>query len=55
MAHDLVIRNGTVIDGTGAPGRLADVAVDGERVTAVGEVAEKGRREVDAAGKLVTP
>ena len=55
MAHDLVIKNGTVIDGTGAPGRLADVAVDGERVTAVGKVTEKGRREVDAAGKLVTP
>ena len=55
MAHDLVIRNGTLIDGTGAPGRLGDVAVDGERVSLIGKVAEKGRREVDAAGKLVTP
>src|SRR5829696_5400977 len=54
-AHDLVIRGGTVVDGTGARGRTADVAVDGGRVTAVGRVAEGGRREIDADGLLVTP
>jgi N-acyl-D-amino-acid deacylase len=55
MTHDLVIRNGTVIDGTGAPGARADVAVDGDRITVVGDVNERGARELDAEGKLVTP
>lgn len=53
--HDLVIRGGTVVDGTGAAPRVADVAVDDGRVAAVGEVREPGRREIDASGKLVTP
>jgi N-acyl-D-aspartate/D-glutamate deacylase len=53
--HDLVIRAGTVVDGTGSPPRTADVAVDGDRVTAVGMVAGRGGREVDADGLLVTP
>ncbi|MDP3852566.1 amidohydrolase family protein [Phenylobacterium sp.] len=53
--HDLVIRNGVLVDGTGAPPRRADVAVDAGLVTQVGEVAAKGRREIDAAGLIVTP
>lgn len=53
--HDLVIRGGTVVDGTGAPARTADVAVDGATITAVGRVTAPGRREVDADGALVTP
>ncbi len=53
--HDLVIRNGKVIDGSGKPGRRADVAIDGDRIVAVGEVTEPGRREIDADGKAVTP
>ncbi|MGF1597590.1 MAG: amidohydrolase family protein [Acidimicrobiales bacterium] len=53
--HDLVIRNGMVVDGTGAAARTADVAIDGHRITAVGEVAEPGREEIDATGLLVTP
>ncbi len=53
--HDLVIRNGTVVDGSGRPARLADVAIDGETITAVGTVPDAGRREIDAAGRLVTP
>jgi N-acyl-D-amino-acid deacylase len=56
--HDLVIRNGTVVDGSGGPARApgaADVAVDGERIVAVGRVDERGRREIDADGNLVTP
>jgi N-acyl-D-amino-acid deacylase len=52
---DLVIRNGTVIDGTGAPGRAADVAIVGERVVEVGTVDAKGARELDATDRLVTP
>ncbi|MPY95252.1 MAG: amidohydrolase family protein, partial [Acidimicrobiia bacterium] len=53
--HDLVIRDGKIVDGTGGPARVGDVAVDGDRVTAVGEVEGKGRREIDAEGRLVTP
>jgi N-acyl-D-aspartate/D-glutamate deacylase len=53
--HELVIRGGTVVDGTGAPGRQADVAVDGGRVTAVGDDVGRGREELDAGGLLVTP
>jgi N-acyl-D-aspartate/D-glutamate deacylase len=53
--HDLVIRGGTLVDGTGAPAREGDVAIDGERIAAVGRVAERGREELDARGLLVTP
>jgi hypothetical protein len=53
--HDLVIRNGTVIDGTGAAPRIADVAVQNGRIAAVGTVAEAGREELDATGLIVTP
>ncbi|MET1040996.1 MAG: amidohydrolase family protein [Acidimicrobiales bacterium] len=53
--HDLVVRGGTVVDGTGAKRRAADVAVDDRRITAVGDVAGGGREELDAAGLLVTP
>jgi N-acyl-D-amino-acid deacylase len=55
MAHDLLIRGGTVVDGTGAPPRTADVAVDGGVVAAVGKVDGHARRLVDADGALVTP
>ena len=56
MAHDLIIRNGTVIDGTGTEGVRADVAVDGDRITAIGDLSgETAGREIDAAGLLVTP
>src|SRR3954451_11960408 len=55
MDVDLVIRNGTVIDGTGAPGRVADVAIVGDRVVEVGTVDAKGARELDATDRLVTP
>jgi len=53
--HDLVIRNGSVVDGTGRPAFRADVAVDGDRIVAVGEVRAAGWRNIDAAGRLVTP
>jgi N-acyl-D-aspartate/D-glutamate deacylase len=55
MAHDLVIRNGLVLDGTGAEAVPADVAIDGDRVSAVGEVPDRGHRELDADGAYVTP
>ena len=53
--HDLVIRGGLVYDGSGGEPYRADVAVDGERISLVGEVAEGGREEIDAGGKIVTP
>jgi N-acyl-D-aspartate/D-glutamate deacylase len=53
--HDLVIRGGTLIDGSGAPARRADVAVDGGLITEVGTHVGAGRRELDARGLLVTP
>ncbi|NKQ54436.1 amidohydrolase family protein [Amycolatopsis sp. K13G38] len=53
--HDIVIRHGEVADGTGSTPRRADVAIDGDRITEVGIVGERGRREIDASGRLVTP
>src|SRR3954470_12567856 len=52
---DLVIKGGTLVDGTGAPKRTADVGIADGQVVAVGRVDEKGHREVDADGCLVTP
>ena len=54
-AHDLVIRGGTVADGTGAPTQTADVAITGGIITAVGVVDGAGAHEIDADGALVTP
>jgi N-acyl-D-aspartate/D-glutamate deacylase len=54
MDGDLVIRGGTLIDGTGAPGRLADVSVRDGRVTDIG-VGLTGAREMDAGGMVVAP
>ncbi|MCX4092563.1 N-acyl-D-amino-acid deacylase family protein [Nocardia sp. alder85J] len=53
--HDVVIRDGEVVDGTGAAPRRADIAIDGDRITAVGAVPDRGRREIDAEGRCVTP
>ncbi|MCU1457254.1 MAG: amidohydrolase [Actinomycetia bacterium] len=53
--HDLVIRSGTVVDGTGGPSRRADVAVEGGRIVAVGRDVGPATRTVDAEGCLVTP
>src|ERR1700694_5886978 len=55
MAHDLVIRGGTVVDGSGRAPYAADVAVDGNRVTEMGKVTDSARRTLDASGRLVTP
>ncbi len=55
MTHDLVIRGGTLVDGTGAAPRTADVAITDGVITEVGTVDGAGRRELDADGALVTP
>ena len=51
---DIVIRGGTVVDGTGAPGRAADVAVAGGRIVGVGD-GLSGTRVLDASGQVVAP
>ncbi len=53
--HDLIIRGGTVVDGTGAAKRTADVAVNGGVISEVGRVSGSTRREIDADGALVAP
>jgi N-acyl-D-aspartate/D-glutamate deacylase len=55
MAHDLVIRGGLVVDGTGAPARIGDVAVVDGRIAEVGAVTAGGAREIDAGGLAVAP
>ena len=57
MAHDLVITNGTIVDGTGAPRRRGDLAIDGDRITEVTEPGGAGaaHRTIDADGRFVTP
>ncbi len=55
MAHDLVIRGGNVVDGTGAPPFEADVAVDGDRITEIGKVSHPGKEEIAARGLTVSP
>ncbi|GIH68057.1 N-acyl-D-amino-acid deacylase family protein [Sphaerimonospora thailandensis] len=55
MTADLIIRNGTVIDGSGEPSRQADVAIRDGVIVGVGEVTGTGREEIDARGRLVTP
>jgi N-acyl-D-amino-acid deacylase len=52
---DLVLRGGTVVDGTGAAPRTADIAVEDGRIVEVGRVGGRARREVDADGLVVTP
>ena len=53
--HDLVIRGGMVVDGSGGEPYAADVAIDGGLISSVGLVETKGREEIDAAGNIVTP
>ncbi len=55
MDYDIVIRNGTIIDGTGAEGFTGDVAILDGRIVEVGDVNGSAQREIDAQGQLVTP
>jgi N-acyl-D-amino-acid deacylase len=54
MSNDVVIRGGTVVDGTGAPGRLADIAISGGTITEIGDNLD-GDKVLDASGHTVTP
>ncbi|MBS0644652.1 MAG: amidohydrolase family protein [Acetobacteraceae bacterium] len=53
--HDIVIRGGTIVDGTGSKSYTGDVAIDGDRITQVGGKAGPARREIKADGQIVTP
>jgi N-acyl-D-amino-acid deacylase len=53
--HDLVIRNGQIIDGSGAAATTGDIAIDGETIIDVGGDIGAGHREIDADGRIVTP
>ena len=53
--HDLVIRGGFVVDGSGAPGREADIAITDGKIAEIGAINGSGREEIDARGKLVAP
>ena len=55
MTFDLVIKNGTLVDGTGAPARRADVAIAGGRIAEVGRVTDGAARVIDAADLVVAP
>ena len=54
-SYDLIIRGGTIVDGTGAPRFVGDVAVKNGLIAAVGQVSGSAAREIDAAGKVVAP
>jgi len=53
--HDLVIRNGNIVDGSGKKPFLGDIAIDEGKITRVGEVINYGKKEIDADGNLVSP
>ena len=53
--HDIVIRGGSILDGTGAAEFAGDVAIDGAKIAQVGGKAGPAKREIDANGLLVTP
>lgn len=52
---NLVIRNASIVDGTGAPQRAGDIAVAGDRIARIGSIGGAGKREIDAGGRVVTP
>jgi N-acyl-D-aspartate/D-glutamate deacylase len=55
MAHDIVIRGGQIVDGTGGEAMPGDLAIDGGVITGVGQVEGRGNQEIDAEGHMVTP
>jgi len=55
MSLDIIIKNGTVIDGTGAPRRNADVGIVDGKIAAIGKINESAKETIDADGQVVTP
>src|SRR6267143_1967669 len=55
MAYDLLLKNGTVVDGSGAPRFRADVAVAGDRIAEIGKIKDGAKRVIDASDLIVAP
>ena len=55
MGYDLLVKNGTVIDGSGSPGYRADVGVVDGKIAAIGRINESAKRTIDADGHIVSP
>jgi N-acyl-D-aspartate/D-glutamate deacylase len=55
MPHDIVVRGGTIVDGTGAEPFTGDIGIGGGRIAEIGKIASKGTREIDAEGHVVSP
>lgn len=55
MQHDLVVRGGTIIDGTGKKRFVGDIAVRDGRIAAIGKISERGAKEIDVSGLIVAP
>ncbi|MGE5826683.1 MAG: N-acyl-D-amino-acid deacylase family protein, partial [Bacteroidota bacterium] len=55
MPNDILIKNGTLIDGTGAPARRADVAISGGKIAGLGKASGPAKRTIDAGGLVVAP
>src|SRR5258705_6924386 len=53
--YDLIIRNGTIVDGSGMPRFRADVAIEGDKIAAIGKIRESARETIDADGHIVAP
>jgi N-acyl-D-amino-acid deacylase len=55
MAYDLLIKNGTIVDGTGAPGRVADIAVSDGKIAEIGKISDGSNQVIDAGDCVVAP
>src|SRR5271163_4549647 len=55
MSYDVIIKNGTVVDGTGAPSRTADVAIADGKISEIGKINGSAGRVIDAGGLIVAP
>ena len=55
MAYDLLVKNGTVVDGSGSPGYRADVGIIGGKIAAIGRINEGAKQTIDADGHIVSP
>ena len=55
MAYDLLVKNGTVVDGSGSPGYRADVGIIGGKIAAIGRINEGAKQTIDAEGHIVSP
>ena len=53
--HDLVVRNASLVDGTGAPQCVSDIAINGKTISEVGSNLGAGKREINAEGLLLAP